>query len=132
MPKRKADSIVELDDDSVSINSDSSSSLELLEDTKKKSVPVDVASSQESTSALVDEPSSTEAEQDSFDVVIPPMIANGNAGGECTIMVEVDPEDAAILDYEGISGAIGRFEANEQGSKYNIFMTLGVLTSLFA
>ncbi|CAJ1902810.1 unnamed protein product [Cylindrotheca closterium] len=53
-------------------------------------------------------------ENDSFDVVLPSLLGTANAG-ECTLMVEVSPEDARLLDYEGMSGAIGRFEANHHG-----------------
>ena len=49
-----------------------------------------------------------------LDVILPPSLLTG-AGGECTVMIQVDPDDAALLDYEGISGAIGRFEADGQG-----------------
>eukprot|EP00980_Cylindrotheca_fusiformis_P027033 scaffold18525_cov190-Cylindrotheca_fusiformis.AAC.3 len=55
-----------------------------------------------------------DAENDSFDVVIPPSLGTSTYG-ECTLMIEVNPDDAAVLDYEGVSGAIGRFEANNQG-----------------
>lgn len=49
-----------------------------------------------------------------LDVILPPSLLTG-AVGECTLMIQVDPDDAALLDYEGISGAIGRFEADGQG-----------------
>mmetsp|Transcript_38627 Transcript_38627/g.93375 ORF Transcript_38627/g.93375 Transcript_38627/m.93375 type:complete len:228 (-) Transcript_38627:272-955(-) len=58
--------------------------------------------------------SSDPSENDSLDVVLPPLLGTANAG-ECTLMVEVRPEDASMLDYEGITGAIGRFEANHHG-----------------
>lgn len=63
------------------------------------------------------------SENDSFDVVLPPLIGTANAG-DCTLMVEVRPEDASILDYEGMSGAIGRFEANQHGGKFRTLLLL--------
>jgi hypothetical protein len=44
---------------------------------------------------------------DDFDVVL-------SAGGadSCHVLIQIDPQDAAHLDLEGSSGAIGRFEAD--------------------
>ena len=55
-------------------------------------------------------------ENDSFDVILPASLGNnaGTVGGGCTIMVEVEEEDAQLLDYEGISGAIGRLQADNR------------------
>jgi hypothetical protein len=61
-------------------------------------------------------------------VILPPLLGSGNAG-ECTVMIEVDPEDAALLDYEGISGAIGRFEADDRGGTLR---SLALLVVFFA
>jgi hypothetical protein len=66
------------------------------------------------SNAKDDSTSSNTPDNDTFDVILPPLLGSGNAG-ECTVMIEVDPEDAALLDYEGISGAIGRFEADDRG-----------------
>lgn len=60
-----------------------------------------------------------DGENDSFDVVLPPLLGTAN-GGECTVMIEVNPDDAALLDYEGMSGAIGRFEANSHGGTFGV------------
>jgi hypothetical protein len=55
---------------------------------------------------------------DSFDVILPPLLGT-NSNGECTVLVQLDPQDAVTLDYEGVSGAIGRFEADDRGGKYD-------------
>lgn len=51
---------------------------------------------------------------DSVDIVLPPSLFS-SGGGECSILVQVEPEDTTILDFEGSSGAIGRFEADDSG-----------------
>ena len=54
---------------------------------------------------------------DEFTVVLPSSwMATGNPPtGECNLLIQIDPEDATRLDYEGVSGAIGRFEAGDNG-----------------
>jgi hypothetical protein len=94
----------------VDVKEDSSDedSITLLELTKpRKDMPPESNAKDESTT-------SNTPDNDTFDVILPPLLGSGNAG-ECTVMIEVDPEDAALLDYEGISGAIGRFEADDRG-----------------
>mmetsp|Transcript_21131 Transcript_21131/g.29853 ORF Transcript_21131/g.29853 Transcript_21131/m.29853 type:complete len:202 (-) Transcript_21131:33-638(-) len=51
---------------------------------------------------------------DSVDVVLPPSLFS-SSGGECSVLVQVEPEDALVLDFEGSQGAIGRFEADGDG-----------------
>ena len=39
------------------------------------------------------------------------------APGECSVLVQIGPDDADVaLDFHGASGAVGRFEAHENGS----------------
>lgn len=64
------------------------------------------------------EPVAAEPINDSFDVILPPLLGT-NSNGECTVLVQLDPQDAVTLDYEGVSGAIGRFEADDRGGKYD-------------
>jgi hypothetical protein len=58
---------------------------------------------------------------ESIDVVLPQSILSlGSSGGsaptDCTVLVQVDPKDAlSTLDFHGASGAIGRFEADDEG-----------------
>jgi hypothetical protein len=122
--KRKRDEVTfELDDDDDRISSDDGSeSLELEILPKKtpnnnKTPPKKPASTSSSRKSVSPEDSSTKVENDSFDVILPASFGGGIAG-ECTVMIEVNPEDAALLDYEGISGAIGRFEADHRGGKF--------------
>ena len=56
------------------------------------------------------------ANDDPIDLILPSNVGSA-LSGECTVMIEVDPSDAALLDYEGMSGAIGRLEADETGGK---------------
>lgn len=55
--------------------------------------------------------------EDSYTVLLPSSwAASGQPPpGDCNLLIQVDPEDAAPLDYEGTSGAIGRFEAGPNG-----------------
>ena len=54
---------------------------------------------------------------DEFTVVLPSswMATGIPPTGECNLLIQIDPEDATRLDYEGVSGAIGRFEAGDNG-----------------
>ena len=57
--------------------------------------------------------------QDSFDIIIPAsLLTESTTTGECSILVQIEPQDATLLDFEGASGAIGRFESDENGSAY--------------
>jgi len=53
---------------------------------------------------------------DSVDLKIPlSLLMSGTSSGsnECTVLVQVNPEDASTLDFHGAGGAVGRFEVNE-------------------
>lgn len=50
---------------------------------------------------------------DSLDILVPTSL--GNIAGECTVLVELQPDDAALLDFEGSTGAIGRFQVDSEG-----------------
>lgn len=52
---------------------------------------------------------------DSFDIVLPTSL--GTKSGDCTILVQIEPKDAALLELDGANGAIGRLEANDQECK---------------
>lgn len=52
---------------------------------------------------------------DDFDVVVPPSLLNN---GECTVIVQIDPEDSTALEFAGATGAVGRMETDDQGSKW--------------
>lgn len=61
---------------------------------------------------------------ESVDVVLPQSIltlggGTGSAPTDCTVLVQIDPADAgSTLDFHGASGAIGRFEADDEGSEF--------------
>lgn len=44
-----------------------------------------------------------------LDVLLP----TSSSAGECSILIQIEPQDAELLDFEGAAGAIGRFEAEE-------------------
>jgi hypothetical protein len=84
--------------------------------TKEKGDPLSTthaAATATATTPLTNETTGT----DEFTVVLPfSWMATGNPPpGECNLLIQVDPEDATRLDYEGVSGAIGRFEAGDNG-----------------
>ena len=57
------------------------------------------------------------SKEDLWDIVWP--YRNGLIGnpGECTVLLQIDPEDASTLDMEGVSGAIGRLEVDGDGGE---------------
>ena len=59
----------------------------------------------------------TVSKDDSYTVVLPSSwVATGNPPpGDCSLLIQVEPDDAARLDYEGTSGAMGRLEAGDSG-----------------
>lgn len=50
-----------------------------------------------------------------MDILIPPALLSGSNSGECSVLVQIEPDDATVLDFEGQTGAIGRFEADDEG-----------------
>jgi hypothetical protein len=94
--------------------------------TTKKKTPSKPATASKTTTAAVKavspasdeiEKPGEEEEEDSFAVVLPSSwVATGQPPpGDCNVLIQVDPNDAARLDYEATSGAIGRFEAGPNG-----------------
>ena len=41
----------------------------------------------------------------SLELLLPPSL--GNPSGECSVLIQIDPEDSAALDFEGTTGAFG-------------------------
>ena len=60
--------------------------------------------------------SSDEKNGDRMKIVLPNSLYN-NSNGECTLLVQIDPEDSSKLDFTGAVGAIGRMEADSTGGK---------------
>jgi hypothetical protein len=94
---------------------------------KKKTTPQQASSSSSSVSKKKTPPTpkttsssvavvETPPINDSFEVILPPWL--GSISNGCTVMVQMDPQDAATLDFEGVAGAIGRFEADDRGGMY--------------
>lgn len=83
----------------------------------KNKVPASTAAKAVSPTADAMQQAGDEDEDDSFAVVLPTswMATGQPPPGDCNVLIQVDPEDAARLDYEGTSGAIGRFEAGPCG-----------------
>lgn len=52
--------------------------------------------------------------QDAYDVVFP---STTNIRGECTVLVQIDPQDASTLALDGAVGAVGRLETDEDGGR---------------
>jgi hypothetical protein len=66
---------------------------------------------------------------DSFDIILPHQLGSN---GECTILVQIDPQDSAALDFTGATGAIGRLETdNEGGKRRGLFKRHGIVKSSF-
>jgi hypothetical protein len=55
-------------------------------------------------------------DHDAFDIILPPNLVS-NTNGECTVLVQIDPDDAAALDFTGAVGAVGRMEADDERGK---------------
>jgi hypothetical protein len=53
-------------------------------------------------------------ESDSFDIIVPNSLLGLNGGG-CTVLLQIDTQDASALDFSGAVGVVGRLETDEQG-----------------
>lgn len=53
---------------------------------------------------------------DAYDIVLPSNLIN-ISNGECTLLVQIDPDDAVTLDFTGAMGAVGRMEADDDRGK---------------
>lgn len=51
---------------------------------------------------------------DECDIIIPSQLLGRNSG-ECTVLVQIDPTEAAALALDGATGAVGRLEADSKG-----------------
>jgi hypothetical protein len=59
----------------------------------------------------------TNADSPEEDGAMKIILPNNNLSGEYTVLVQIDPDDSTTLDFTGISGAIGRMEADERGGE---------------
>ena len=63
----------------------------------------------------------SENDDQGIDVKIPlSLLMTGTSSGsnECSVLVQVTPEDAPTLDFHGAGGAVGRFELNQDTGTY--------------
>lgn len=63
----------------------------------------------------------SENDDQGIDVKIPlSLLMTGTSSGsnECSVLVQVTPEDAPALDFHGAGGAVGRFELNQDTGTY--------------
>lgn len=68
---------------------------------------------------------------DGINVLIPHALLNKHQGagrGECTMLVQVEGDDQQ-LDFLGQSGAVGRFEADDEGGEFQLMLNLGWIVS---
>lgn len=59
-----------------------------------------------------------EDEDDAWEIMWPYRSGVIGNAGECTVLLQIDAEDATNLDIEGASGAIGRLEFETDGGEY--------------
>lgn len=52
-------------------------------------------------------------DEDNMNILFPTGFNQSN--GECTVLVQIDPNDSSTLDFTGATGAIGRLEADDIG-----------------
>jgi hypothetical protein len=101
--------VIEIDDDSVSSSpgeNDNASSSDV--------VCQSPLHTQDTLDDEVEEINPTKCTDESYELVAPLSLLNGS-GNECTLLVQVDTDDATTLDFHGASGAVGRFETNGDG-----------------
>ena len=54
------------------------------------------------------------------------LASNWNPSGECTVLIQIDPEDSAALELEGSQGVVGRIETDEQGGTDSLVVCMDV------
>jgi len=99
--------VIEIDDD------DSSSPVPSLDTNAKTNAKANNGSTEEEKDPKLD---SNDGDDDGIDIVIPiSLLMTGTSAGsnECTVLVQVLPQDAPTLDFHGAGGAVGRFEVND-------------------
>mmetsp|Transcript_7304 Transcript_7304/g.16158 ORF Transcript_7304/g.16158 Transcript_7304/m.16158 type:complete len:337 (-) Transcript_7304:25-1035(-) len=108
-PKKEVEEVVTLDDD---------------DDEEDDRKPTSVKSTDEVAAGSVKSDSNTAASKNAtnegINIVIPHSLLNkhqGTARNECIMLVQVESNDDTShhLDFHGQSGAVGRFEADEEG-----------------
>ena len=76
----------------------------------------------------------SENDDQGIDVKIPlSLLMTGTSSGsnECSVLVQVAPEDAPTLDFHGAGGAVGRFELNQDTGTYLSWVFIFFIYYLF-
>ncbi len=64
----------------------------------------------------IDESNTDSHSDEGFDLMVPlSLLTSGSnsKGNDCSVLVQALPRDAPTLDFHGASGAVGRFEIND-------------------
>lgn len=119
-PKKEVEEVVTLDDD---------------DDEEDDRKPTSVKSTDKVAAGSVKSDSNTAASKNAtnegINIVIPHSLLNkhqGTARNECIMLVQVESNDDTShhLDFHGQSGAVGRFEADEEGGTFVLLLSCGV------
>ena len=91
-----------------------------------KKIKESATDSNGSTSTLTSTPRTGTCNEDGtgIDIKIPmSLLMTGTSAGsnECTVLVQVSPEDAPTLDFHGAGGAVGRFEVSDDTGMCTVF-----------
>jgi hypothetical protein len=62
------------------------------------------------------------SDEDQMKILFPTGI--GQSSGECTVLVQINPEDASTLDFTGATGAIGRLETDDTGGTLENYVVI--------
>lgn len=97
-----------------------------LNQTKEKDAATTTTEDAKSNSTKKESPkkkneNGSENDDQGIDVKIPlSLLMTGTSSGsnECSVLVQVTPEDAPALDFHGAVGAVGRFELNQETGTY--------------
>jgi hypothetical protein len=87
------------------------------DDIEGQTLPAD----EESTNAPTSNGNQTHQNNEGINVLIPHSLLNKHQGAgrnECTMLVQVDASADHHLDFHGQSGAVGRFEADDEGGEF--------------
>jgi hypothetical protein len=100
------------DDDDDNVSSSSNSGTRVITSTN---APKPTATTVKSSHAQ-DESADTGTDDKGIEIKIPlSLLMTGTSAGsnECSVIVQVTPEDAPTMDFHGAGGAVGRFEVND-------------------
>ena len=113
----KTEDIIEIDDDEgfVPVGVQKKPKVSLPETSPDTNVKVKSSKTAHGIKIKSETKSQANDNEDGIDIKIPmSLLMTGTSAGsnECTVLVQVSPEDAPILDFHGAGGAVGRFEVD--------------------